>query len=122
MRKDNLIPMNRRTKEEQRRIASMGGKASAEARRRRKTLTEALNALLASPVTDKKDFNKAIKAGIDVEDLDKSQMIVIALYEKAKSGDVAALKELRRWTGEDDGADEIEDIDAARDEVFNDGG
>ena len=39
---NNLVPFNRRTKEEQRRIASMGGKKSVEVRRRNKTFKEAL--------------------------------------------------------------------------------
>lgn len=44
---DNLVPQNKRTKEEQRKIASMGGKASAKARRARKTLREELILLLS---------------------------------------------------------------------------
>lgn len=43
----NLIPLNERTKREQRAIASAGGKASGEARRRRKTLKEELLAILS---------------------------------------------------------------------------
>lgn len=43
----NLIPLNERTKSEQRAIASAGGKASGEARRRRKTLKEELLAILS---------------------------------------------------------------------------
>ena len=43
----NLVPLNERTKSEQRAIASAGGKASGEARRRRKTLKEELLALLS---------------------------------------------------------------------------
>lgn len=42
----NLIPLNQRTKEEQREITSAGGKASGEARRRRKTLKEELLLML----------------------------------------------------------------------------
>lgn len=45
--KNNLIPQSERTKSEQRAIASAGGKASVEARRRRKTLREELLALLS---------------------------------------------------------------------------
>ena len=37
---DNLIPMNERTKDEQREIATAGGKASGEARRRKRTLRQ----------------------------------------------------------------------------------
>ena len=38
----NLIPLNERTKEEQREIAQMGGKKSGEVRRERKKLKELL--------------------------------------------------------------------------------
>lgn len=37
---DNLIPMNERTKDEQREIARAGGIASGEARRRKRTLRQ----------------------------------------------------------------------------------
>lgn len=43
---DNLIPMNERTKEEQKEIARKGGIASGESRRARKTLKEELLLLL----------------------------------------------------------------------------
>ena len=43
----NLIPMNERTESEQRAIASAGGKASGEARRKRKTLKEELLLMLS---------------------------------------------------------------------------
>ena len=65
----NLKPMNKRTKEEQKKIASMGGKASGEARRRRKTLREELLAIL--------------------EDGDTQNQITLALIQEAKSGNNA---------------------------------
>lgn len=43
----NLIPFSERTEKEQREIRSAGGKASAEARRERKTLKEELLMLLS---------------------------------------------------------------------------
>ena len=43
----NLIPMNERTKSEQRAIATAGGKASGESRRKRKTLKEELLLMLS---------------------------------------------------------------------------
>ena len=42
-KEDNLIPMNKRTKKEQRRIAIMGGKASGEARREKATFKKTLD-------------------------------------------------------------------------------
>lgn len=47
MNEQNLVPQNMRTKEEQRAIASAGGKASVKSRRERKTLKEELLALLS---------------------------------------------------------------------------
>lgn len=44
----NLIPVNRRSKDEQKKIQSNGGKKSGESRRARKTLREELLALLSS--------------------------------------------------------------------------
>ena len=41
--KENLIPLNKRTKEEQREIAKMGGKKSGEVRREKKKLSEIFN-------------------------------------------------------------------------------
>lgn len=47
-KRENLIPMNKRTKEEQRKIAQAGAKKSNDNRRARKTLREELLALLSS--------------------------------------------------------------------------
>lgn len=97
----NLIPFDKRTEAEQRKIATDGGKASGEARRKRKSLKDSMNTLLDLPVTNAKDFNKVAKMGIDIEDIDNSQLIVLALFNRAKSGDVMAIKELRNLIGED---------------------
>lgn len=58
----NLIPLNKRTKEEQTQIATKGGKASGEARRKRKTLKEQLLLMLeADPTIQDKLINKLIE-------------------------------------------------------------
>lgn len=100
MNEHNLIPLNERSKSEVREIGSKGGKASGEARRRRKSLKEAMNLLLDLPPATKKDFNRLAKAGVKVEDMDNGQLIALALFEAAKDGDVAAIKELRDTVGE----------------------
>lgn len=48
---DNLIPFNQRTEEEQRRIATMGGIASGEARREKRAMRELLEIALAAKCT-----------------------------------------------------------------------
>ena len=100
----NLKPV--RTKEEARIRGAAGGKASGESRRRRKSLKESMNMLLEMPISNQRDFNKAMKMGYSPEDTDNSIMVVIALYERAKTGDVAAIKELRGLIGEDGSKDE----------------
>ena len=62
----NLIPTNRRSKEEVKRNASKGGKKSGEVRRARKTLREELLALLS--------------------DGDTQSRISLALINEAKNG------------------------------------
>lgn len=102
----NLVPF---TSEQSREAAVIngrkGGVASGQAKRRRKLLRDSMNALLELPVSSTKEYNALIKIGIDIEDIDNSQLIVLALFNKAKSGDVAAIKELRNLIGEDSAED-----------------
>ena len=75
----NLVPMNRRTKEEQRRIASAGGRASGEARRAKKTMREYADFLLSLPVTDGRKFNKLSRLGIPLEEINNKMDVIVAL-------------------------------------------
>lgn len=101
----NLIPYSKRSANEARENGRKGGIASGESRRRRKLLKDSMNALLELPVSSTKEYNALIKMGIGIEDIDNSQLIVLALFNKAKSGDVAAIKELRNLIGEDSSED-----------------
>jgi hypothetical protein len=65
MNEENLIPMNERTKEEQRKIARQGGIASGKARRERKTLKEELLLLLEKGDTQEKISLAMIKEALD---------------------------------------------------------
>lgn len=102
MAQKDLIPMSKRSKDEAKRLGAIGGKASGESRRKRKLLKDSMNTLLELPVSNTKDFNKIAAMGIDIEDIDNSQLIVLALFNRAKAGDVFAIKELRDWIGEAD--------------------
>ena len=62
MGEENLIPLNRRTKEEQREIATQGGKASGAARRLRRTLREALKNALGCEIPKASPHYKRVKA------------------------------------------------------------
>lgn len=97
---ENLIPFSKRSPEEAREQGRKGGKASGEARRRRKSLREAMNLLLDLPPGNARDFNRLAAAGVKVEDMDNGQLIALALFEAAKDGDVSAVRELRDLIGE----------------------
>ena len=101
----NLIPYSERSENEARENGRKGGIASGESRRKRKLLKDSMNALLELPVSSTKEYNALIKMGIDIEDIDNSQLIVLALFNRAKSGDIAAIKELRNLIGEDSAED-----------------
>lgn len=77
---ENLVSLAARTTEEQRAIASAGGKASGEARRKRKTLKEELLLMLSEGETQ--------------------QSVTLALIEKAMSGDTKAFEVIRDTIGE----------------------
>ena len=98
---DNLIPLNERTQRERKEIAAMGAKATNEANRKRKTLKESMNTLLSLDIKNTKDWNKVAAMGIDPGEIDNSQLVILALFDRAKKGDVFAIKELRDLIGEE---------------------
>lgn len=100
----NLVPNEKRTPKERRRNAQKAGKASGEARRRRKSLKENMNILLELPVAIPDDYNILAEMGIDPKDTDNAMLLTAALFRQAKKGDVAAYKEIRNLIGESGGA------------------
>lgn len=84
MNEENLVSLADRTTEEQREIARKGGKASGEARRRKKTLKEAL--LIALELE---------KNGKTVQEIG-----VEAVLNKFMSGDIQAFTTVRDTIGE----------------------
>jgi len=76
----NLIPTNKRSKDEARKLGQKGGKKSGEVRRMRKTLKEQLLLLL--------------KEG------DIQENLCLALIEKALDGDTKAFQIIRDTIGE----------------------
>lgn len=66
---ENLIPQNMRTKEQQRDIATMGGKASGEVRKKKKTLREMFETFGESK-PNKVVLEQFAKLGIPVDEDD----------------------------------------------------
>ena len=77
---ENLIPTNKRSKEEARELGRKGGIASGKARRERKTLKDELIMLL--------------------EDDDNNFKISVALLKRALDGDISAFTTIRDTIGE----------------------
>ena len=98
---ENLIPLNRRTKGERRKIATMGGVASGEARRARRTARQCAEIYLSLPVSDMRKWNKMSRDGVDPDDIDNMMLMVAAMTKAAQSGDVAAFNTLLKVLGED---------------------
>lgn len=99
MSREDLISIGDRTTEEQQRICSAGGKASGVSRRRKRSLKEAADLFLSLPVTDNKTFNKLVKSGVEVEDIDYQMAVVAGLTQKAMKGDAKAAKVLIEMLG-----------------------
>lgn len=90
----NLIPLDKRTKSEQRKIQSMGGCSSGVSRRRKKSLREATKLYLSLPVSDKRVWNRLARDGVEPEDVDNQMAIIAGLAMKAMKGDSKAAKVL----------------------------
>ena len=94
----NLVPINERTKSEQREIASAGGKASGKARRRKKNLKQKMQLLLSLPAADN-DQAELSAMGVDPEDMDNEMVLVKALFLAAAEGDTKAFDRIQDVLG-----------------------
>jgi hypothetical protein len=98
---DNLIPQNKRTEEEQRAIASQGGKASGEARRKKKELKERCKILLElmpNKALIEKSLGEDISLpeGTDMYDLMIAKMMQVTVLD----GNVKAFEAVRDSAGD----------------------
>lgn len=94
------MPIKVPTSEEARRNGYLGGKASAEARRRKKTLSEFLHAWADQAPSDK-DKKKLEQLFPDNPDISNKALLVIPLIKKANAGDVKAIDMIVKLLGED---------------------
>ena len=99
-RKENLLRPEDLTSEQLRERASKAGKASVEARRRKKTMREALEFLMY-----KAELSEALKQrmrdeGIKDEDMNHQMAITRSLIAKAEAGDVQAYNAICAMIGE----------------------
>lgn len=86
---ENLKPFAERTEKEQRDIRVMGGKASGEARRKKKTMKEMLKLLLEEELVSKKGTKKTAL-----------EMVMTSMINQALKGNVKATTFIRDTIGE----------------------
>lgn len=83
-----------KTGDEQAKIASQGGKASGAARRRKRTLKQAVDLAMSLPVSDPKRKDKLAEMGIAEDDADNQMAVVVGLMLKAMNGNPKAAEVL----------------------------
>lgn len=100
MNEENLVSLADRTTEEKREIGIKGGKASGEARRRKKTMKEAMDLLLSLPVKDSKVKKQIADLGIDPDLVDNQMAMIIAQWRQAIKGNTKAYENVQATIGE----------------------
>lgn len=93
---ENLIPFNERTEEEQRQIATMGGKASGIVRKEKATFKNAIKWLMESDIKIKGGniYEYFKKSGIDISTLKPAQLATLGLWSGAIQGKAENYKTL----------------------------
>ena len=99
-RKENLINPADRTSEELREMTRKGGIASGEARRRKKTMREALEFLMYESKRPEHYKQMLTEQGVKPEDMNHQMMITRSLIAKAEGGDVQAYNAICAMIGE----------------------
>ena len=101
----NLMPIqevnSNRTREQHSEDSRKGGVASGVSRRRKRSLKEAADLYLSLPVSDRRDWNKIARRGVDPEDIDNQMAMIIGLTMAATAGDAKAAKVIVDLLGED---------------------
>ena len=101
MAQKDLIPLNKRTKAEQKKIAQKGGKKSGEARREKKTIQTLLKDLLNNSCKDNPRFEElALKLGLEGDKSIKQLVTVVLTMNTLERGNLDDLKTLISLLGE----------------------
>lgn len=79
-------------KETNKQITSKGGKASAEKQKQEKLFEKRMKKLLSLPLVDAKAKESIKKLGIDDEEIDNMEALIIAQYQRGLKGDSRAFE------------------------------
>ena len=117
MAKKDLIPFNQRTEEEQKKIASMGGKKSGEVRREQKTYREMARAMLSATITDENILNELQAYGLSETDV--KAYTLLGMIKASGNGSHNAFDRLMELIGEKEQS-QNENVIAKLDKVLGD--
>ena len=117
MAQKDLIPFNQRTEEEQKKIASMGGKKSGEVRREQKTYRDMAKAMLSATITDKKILNELKAYGLSETDV--KAYTLLGMIKASGNGSHNAFDRLMELIGEKE-QNQNENVIAKLDKVLGD--
>ena len=96
---ENLIPFNKRSKDEAREYGSKGGKASGESRRRKAAMRDTMNRLLTMQA-EVEGLSDILRA--DGGESTYEELITMVMIEKALRGDVNAFNAIKATVGQTD--------------------
>lgn len=99
MAKKDLIPFNQRTEEEQKKIASMGGKKSGKVRREQKTYRDMAKAMLSATIKDKKILDELQAYGLSETDV--KAYTLLGMIKASGNGSHNAFDRLMMLVGEE---------------------
>ena len=111
---ENLIPFDKRTEEEQRKIRSAGGKASGAVRRKKANFRKTLNAILTAKIDHPEwtPFLEALGLHSTVE-----AAVNAAMIREALNGNVKAYEAIARYSGQSDRTEADQEEQKARTEA-----
>ena len=99
MAKKDLIPLNQRTKDEQKKICSKGGKKSGEVRREQKTYRDMAKAMLSATITDENILNELRAYGLNETDV--KAYTLLGMIKASGNGSHNAFDRLMMLVGEE---------------------
>ena len=117
MAQKDLIPLNQRTKEEQKEICSKGGKKSGEVRREQKTYRDMAKAMLSATITDENILNELQAYGLNETDV--KAYTLLGMIKASGNGSHNAFDRLMELIGEKE-QNQNENVIAKLDKVLGD--
>lgn len=104
-KEDNLIPFNKRTENEQRKITKAGGIASGIARRKKSTIKSLLKDWADSPISNAQLKKQAESFGLDTDE--GKAVLTAAILKNALKGNSKYMEYALKLLGEDSAPDDV---------------